>query len=99
MDNGIPRMKKGICLNDDLTITLPAHVWLQFYAAYLASDEHNYFADIVARTAYDSLIDPLFVKEMEAASQAAADKAHRHIHSLFGSELPGPEIPPGMEGN
>jgi hypothetical protein len=82
-DEHMPQYK-DLKLNDDVTITLPAHIWQGFYAAYLSADWNDYYANVVANAGQEQMLDPIYLREREAHAQEQAEHAHAHALHFFG---------------
>lgn len=89
------KFMRDIGLNEPVSVTLPAHVWLGFAASYISSDFSSPDANQLVTAVQRELLDPLYIKEQEAQAQAQQDQAH----SLFQHLATGvtPEVPPNME--
>lgn len=81
-------------LNEPVTITLPAHIWLGFMFAYSDSEWSNLCAGKIAFEAQKAVMDPVYVKEQEAKIQAQADMQHAAFHHMFTGQHP--ENPPNV---
>lgn len=88
-----PRYRK-MDLSDPVTITLPAHVWFGFCAAYVSAEWADYYATRITKEAQKQMLDPVYLKEHEAASQYAKDVGNSALSALFGRR---PDIPPNMD--
>ena len=83
-------------LGEDLAITMPAAMWLQFVAAYASTDWQCGAASHIAYQVTRSLLDPVYLSEREAADQAAVDEQQAVMARMFG--MPGPQFPSSPEG-
>jgi hypothetical protein len=88
------KIMKDINLNEPITVTVPAHIWLALTAAYNDCDWINDNLGYVLEKAMRQIMDPIYVKEQEAAQQEAMDKKQQFFENLS-SHLPGM---PGSEG-
>lgn len=86
---------RDIKLNDPVSITLPAHIWLGFVAAYATSDWNCNYANNIATEVSDALLDPIYMNERLAEEQQARDEQSATMQRLMGQI---PEFPPNMEG-
>lgn len=85
------RMRE-ITLNEPVTITLPAHVWCGFLAAYVAAKWSCADASVILNEVQNALFDPLWLRERQAEVQRVHDERHRLISGITG--FPGPMTPP-----
>jgi hypothetical protein len=85
---------RKLTLDQDVTITLPAHTLLGFLYAYSASDWNEACATDIAIAVRNALFDPVFLKEEEARQQEHAD-LHKAAFSHFVGQLP-IELPPNV---
>ena len=85
---------RDIKLNDPVSITLPAHIWLGFVAAYATSDWNCNHANQIATEVSEALLDPLYMNERLAAEQQARDEQQAIFQRFIGQT---PEVPPNME--
>src|SRR5487761_307330 len=58
----LPKFKK-LDLSENISVTLPVHVWLSFMAAYSCSDWVSSAASIIAAAAQYEVLDPEWMKE------------------------------------
>lgn len=93
MVDNLPKAKDGVSLNDLVPITLPAHIWLSFVGAYMSTPWNSDFASMITSAILGELMDPLWIKERQAASQQAIDSAQETMDRLTGKF---PDIPPHM---
>ncbi len=94
--NGImadhPRMKP-IELNEPVPITLPAHIWVGFLSAYMSTEWGNSNAGYICEAIEELLMDPVWLKEQQAAFQQHKDRRDAALERLTGGR---PDFPPGM---
>jgi hypothetical protein len=90
VDNNKYSRMRQMDLNEPVTITLPAHIWLGYMASYGAARWTCGYASVIMAEVREALFDPLVLKEQEAAEQRHNDRHNR----LFSSMLPGFK-PPG----
>jgi hypothetical protein len=93
MKNG-QKVMKDIGLNDPITVTLPAHLWLSFAVTYASSGWGSSSANSVCSAVVDQLFNPLYLNETQAEAQQMQDQQEMAIKALFGQP---PDIPPNME--
>lgn len=89
------KIMKDIGLNDPVSVTLPAHVWVGFIGAYKSTKWVSEDTSEIYRKVIDELFNPLFLKEQEAAMQENHDKHMGLFRHIFTGESP--ETPPHME--
>jgi hypothetical protein len=85
-------MRDGLEFNDEIAITLPAHIWYQFATCYMETDWSNGAAVVIAMAVQEKIVDPLAIKEHEARLQAM-NSQNEQIAARF-ANWPG-DIPPG----
>jgi nitrate reductase cytochrome c-type subunit len=90
------KVMKDIGLNDPVSVTLPAHVWIGFIAAYSSCAWNSGHATQVANAAGKEILHPLWINEQEAQRQQQVDEQQAAFNSLFTGQPP--EVPPSMEG-
>ena len=90
-----PRYRK-MDLNDPVTVTLPAGVWVSFSAAYAASRWDCSSANMIANAAAEALVDPLYLQECMAAEQQVVTEAQEQLSRFM--KFPYGGIPPTPEG-
>lgn len=90
----LPRYKK-MDLSEPVTVTLPAHIWMSFAAAYQSTDWADPYASLIAKTAQEEMLDPIYIRERQAAMQQQRDE-HKSIFDAMFTGRP-PEVPPNME--
>jgi hypothetical protein len=90
-------MMKDISLNEPITVTVPAHIWLALIAAYNDCDWANDNMSYILGKAIREIMDPIYLNEQEAAAQEAQDQQQQFFQSITshlpGIQLPGPEGP------
>jgi hypothetical protein len=84
-------------LNEPVTLTLPAHVWLGFLASYSATKWACMYATAIHAEAMEALLDPLWLKEREAARARRHDQEHALMSRIIPG-FPAPDIPPDAGG-
>lgn len=94
MVDNVPRMRADMKLNDPVTVTLPAWVWLSFDAAYTAARWHCDEASLIAIAIQEQMMDPVFLKEREARHQQEHDRRDAFMDHVIGRP---PDVPPNME--
>lgn len=97
MNKGKYGLMRDLGLNDEVTITLPAHVLRGFLAAYLSTRWESSDATSIMTAIQDALFDPLWAKEQQAEAQRQHDEHQRLISGMIPG-FPGPDIPPDAEG-
>lgn len=80
-----PHYKK-MDISDDVTVTLPAHVWIGFVSAYTSTKWSNVDTSRIALTAQEQMLEPSFVKARDAERQAHIDR-HERMAEKMASEL------------
>jgi hypothetical protein len=71
-------------MNDDVTLTFPAHIWQGFYASYLSAEWNDYYANVVANAAQEEMLDPVYLREREAHIQEQQEHAQAHAAHFLG---------------
>lgn len=89
------KVMRDLGLNEPVSITLPAYVWLGFSSAYISSDFNSTDANNLINAIQRSLLDPVFIKEQEAQQQFVQDQHQNMFHQMMTGRPP--EIPPNME--
>jgi hypothetical protein len=84
-------------LNDEVTVTLPAHIWNGFVASYQCAPWSCQHATAVAQAAQEALIDPVYLREQEAEMQQMHAE-HGPLGFLFGITGQHPQVPPDTRG-
>src|ERR1700744_5090030 len=91
---------KKLDISEDVTVTLPAHIWLSFISAYCASDFKDPDVTEVANAAQDQMLDPEYKKERDEAYANQRQKAGEMFEKMHGIPIPGlahlnddPDIP------
>lgn len=85
---------RNISLTDPVTVTLPAHIWLGFFAAYMSTKWACNYASAIAVAAQEQLMDPLWLKEREAHQQQHDDIGQALVHGFLTGRPPEP--PPNV---
>lgn len=84
---------RPIQIGDDVTITLPAHIWLGFVGAYAATRWESADASTIMHAVHLAVFDPVWLKERTAHIQRQNDEQHRRIATMIPG-FPVPEVPP-----
>jgi hypothetical protein len=85
---------KDINLNEPIAVEVPAHIWLALTAAYNDCDWTNDNLGYVLSKAMRQIMDPIYVKEQEAAAHEQAE-AQQNFFQHMATHFPG--IPEGPE--
>jgi hypothetical protein len=88
------KIMRDMSLNDPISVEAPVHMWLALTAAYNDCDWSNENLSEVLRRALHQIMDPIFIREQEAAAQHAQDQQAQFFNNIT-SHLPGM---PGYEG-
>lgn len=86
---------RDLKLGDPVQVTLPTFVWMSFAASYGTCDWNDPYATQIQQAALEAILDPIYVKEQQAAAQEAHDQAHAQFHHFVTGQPP--EVPPHME--
>lgn len=89
-----PLMRK-MDLNEPISITMPAHLWVGFLAAYSITEFSHGAANAIAELAQEALLDPIYLNERLAEQQQLVDQHQQQMHRVFGT--PPPDFPPNAE--
>ena len=92
-DELMPRMRDGLELNADVTVTVPAHVLLSFVVSYSAAKWTCPYTTMLLFLARKALYAPAYLKEQEARMQAEEAQV-RQIMSRMVPGFPAPDTPP-----
>jgi hypothetical protein len=86
---------RDIGLNDPITVTVAAHIWLSLIAAYNDCDWANDGMSYVLGKAIREIMDPIYLNEQEAAAQEAHDQQQQFFQNMIPHlpGMPGPEGP------
>jgi len=90
MDHG-PRMRKDLGMNDEVAISLPAFIWHGFTAVYLAHPDKFHEAHQIAKAAQYALLDPVYIREAEAAHQEMESRNPGGAIGLLGALFANPD--------
>ena len=80
-------------LNEEVTITLPAHIWAGFIFTYNNADWTELCASKIALAAQNAILDPVYLREQEAAAQSQVDMQHAAFMHMTGQPM---DIPPNI---
>ena len=89
------KMMRDIGLNDPVTIILPAHIWIAAMSAYAEAEWGNAPMSVVFRKVQETILDPLYMREQEAAHQQQQDYQQDFFQHTTTGQLP--EVPPNAE--
>jgi hypothetical protein len=96
-DEKFPKMQ-DIKVGEEVTITLPAMVWIGFHASYMSNTGYTCAnANTICRAVYEAVVDPLFVKESRAESERQAAQQQEMMSKVM-PWIPGPDVPPDLSG-
>jgi hypothetical protein len=95
-DADVPRMRDDLKMNDEVSVTLPAHVWLAFVTVYMVAKWSNPYATMVALAARETIYHPRYLSEQEAQRQQHHDM-HQKIISRMIPGFPTPDVPPDAD--
>lgn len=84
------KVMRDISLNEKVAVSVPAYVWIGFIAAWRTSDWNNGEAGAVVEAAQRAMMDPIWIKEQEAAAQEAQDAHNAIFHSITTGRPPEP---------
>ena len=87
-----PRFKK-MDIAEPVSITLPAYAWVGFFSAYVSTEWTNYYANLISEAAQKEMLDPLYIKEREAAIQEQLDQGHAHLQQFITGQPPQTQDP------
>lgn len=90
---GFPR-PRDVSLNEPVTLTLPAHIWLGFLASYGSSKWSCAYTSAIMSAVFDQVMDPVWLKEQEARGQEAHDTQRELLNRFLTGR--GPDLPPNM---
>jgi hypothetical protein len=68
---------RKIGLMEEVSVTLPAHIWMSFWVAYLATEERNHFVMHVLDAAQREILDPEFIAARDADLAARYEEQER----------------------
>lgn len=94
---------RDLKLNDEVTVTAPAHIWLGFVAAYSQCEWNSQYATAIAAEAQEAMADPLWIKETEAAHQKMYAEHNAQVIGAFPFPFnfgnpQDPQVPPDTRG-
>jgi hypothetical protein len=92
---------RPIDLNEPVSVTLPAHVWRGYMAAYTSTKWEAVDATSIMIEVQNALFDPLWMKEHEAEQQRRHDEHRQHIHEQlpdFLKPVIASDVPPDAGG-
>jgi hypothetical protein len=84
MDMHVAKVR-NIGLNDPVDISLPAYVWVQFWAAYANTEWADPSANIIAGTIRNTFLDPIELSEQDAQIQEQRDQLFQTQAGMFGA--------------
>lgn len=84
MANNDPRFKKGLQIEDEITVTMPFFRWFAFVTSYMQSEWNNTEAGLICNQVQRMYLDQVYIREWEAAVQEAHDKMHAQAASFPG---------------
>jgi hypothetical protein len=84
---------RNLSLNDLVSLELPVSIWLGFLYTYNSADWNDVCAGRIAVEIHDNLLDPLYLKEQQAAAQAHADQHLAAFAAFTGQQI---EQPPNV---
>lgn len=98
--NDFARARPDLKVNDEVSVTLPAIVWVSFVSSYIDAEWNSSAANAVVNAAQHAYLDPVWIKEREAANQAQQSRVMPMfgipLASLFGN--PDEQVPPDASG-
>lgn len=86
---------RDINLNDPVSITVPAHVWLMAMSAYAQTEWTDSSMNQIITKVQEAIIDPLWLNEQMAAHQQEIDRQQGMFHGFMTGQPP--ETPPNEE--
>lgn len=92
------KMMKDIGLNEPVTVTAPAHMWVAAVAAYADTDWSCMHLQVILAKAQEELANPDWYKSQMEAHQEFHDRrdhAQAAVHRILTGQQP--EEPPGSE--
>jgi len=93
-ESRLPRMR-DMKLNDPVSVTLPAHIWVGFQSVYMSAEGNgDFFSEAICNASIDQIIDPLYVQERDAATEKRTHEGLRHLADALNDRLP--DIPPDL---
>lgn len=84
---------RNINMNEPVSVTLPAHVWLGFIFTYAGANWTDICTSRISGEVQKQLLDPVYLKEQEAAAQHQADLQMAAFHHFTGQPQ---DFPPNM---
>lgn len=83
---------KELSVKADVTVSLPAHVWIGFIAAYNSTRWISPDASAIGYAAMQQMLDPVYIKEQEAEHEQHHDTL-KSLSELFGPGRLSPDDP------
>ena len=78
-ESRLPRMR-DMKLNDPVSVTLPAHIWVGFQSVYMSAEGNgDFFSEAICNASIEQIIDPLYVQERDAATEKRTHEGLRHL--------------------
>lgn len=90
------KVMRDISLNEPVTITLPAHLWLSAMSGYAECEWSSTVMTLLMTRVQEALLDPVYLKEQLAKQQHQQDMQQAAFNQMVTGRPP--EIPPNMEG-
>jgi hypothetical protein len=90
----LPR-PRDISLTAPVAVTLPAFVWTSFIASYSSAEWACDYASMIAITAQEQTMDPVWLKERDARASDHSGHPHEIIARILNSGGP-PDLPPNV---
>lgn len=89
---------RDLKIDEQVSVTLPAHIWLGFIASYSAFSDYNCgYANMIGSAAQEAMLDPVYLRERQAETERQLAQ-HQHMMSNMIPGFPGPQIPPDLSG-
>lgn len=89
------RVMQDISLNEPISVEAPAYVWLGLMAAYNTVDWSDQNMNAILSKVQHAIMDPIWIREREAAMQEQADQHNALFHNFLAAHLPEQEERPG----
>lgn len=80
----LPVLKK-MDVSENISVSLPAHVWISFWSAYAHASWQDGAASVVALVAQEAVLDEDWVQEQSERRQEQVLSYREHLSRLFGA--------------
>jgi len=90
--------RPGLAFEEDVSVTLPAWVWISFAAAFSSCEWDSPYAREIVNASHKEILSPRFLSEQEAQMQMQRDQQEAMLKRMTGQGDDSPGFPPFFGG-